>query len=49
MNYFNCKIVYLTLALLLICALNIGITENLSKKIKCWRTTDGYDRCNKGL
>ena len=28
MNYLNHKIVYLTLALLIICALNIGITEN---------------------
>jgi hypothetical protein len=28
MNYLNCKIIYLILALLLICSLNIGLTED---------------------
>ena len=28
MNYLNYKIIYLTLALILICTLNVGLTEN---------------------
>ena len=30
MNYFNHKIIYLFLALLLICSLNLGINENFT-------------------